>query len=92
MIKIKVAFLEGRLLSSQSEQSKKFSKSPDWLEKKLALRKSCFYFDHVNRLFVSCKSWGLRFRYSFIWQGTSTSWQWSDLFGLQVKSSWGRKH
>jgi len=30
MIK-KVAFLEGRLLSSQSEQSEKFSKSPDWL-------------------------------------------------------------
>jgi len=29
----KVAFLEGRLLSSQSEQSEKFSKSPDWLEK-----------------------------------------------------------
>jgi len=33
MIKIKVAFLEDRLLSSQSEQSDKFSKSPDWLEK-----------------------------------------------------------
>jgi len=33
MIKIKVAFLEGRLLPSQSEQSEKFSKSPDWLEK-----------------------------------------------------------
>jgi len=31
--KAKVAFLEGRLLSSQSEQSEKFSKSPDWLEK-----------------------------------------------------------
>jgi len=29
----KVAFLEGRLLSSQSEQSENFSKSPDWLEK-----------------------------------------------------------
>jgi len=39
MIKIEVAFLEGRLLSSQSEQSEKFSKSPDWL---------CF--DHINRL------------------------------------------
>jgi len=36
MIKIKVAFLEGRLLSSQSEQSEKFSKSPDWLEKEQA--------------------------------------------------------
>jgi len=33
MIKIKVSFLEGRFLSSQSEQSEKFSKSPDWLEK-----------------------------------------------------------
>jgi len=34
MIKTKVAFLEGRLLlSNQSEQSEKFSKSPDWLEK-----------------------------------------------------------
>jgi len=33
MIKTKVAFLEGRLLSSQSEQSKKFSKSLDWPEK-----------------------------------------------------------
>jgi len=43
MIKTKVAFLEGRLLSSQSERSEKFSKSPDWLEK------SHFYFDHVNR-------------------------------------------
>jgi len=32
MIKTKVAFLKGWLLSSQSEQSKKFSKSPDWLE------------------------------------------------------------
>jgi len=33
MIKTKVAFLDSRLLSSQSDQSKKFSKSPDWLEK-----------------------------------------------------------
>jgi len=33
MIKTKVAFLEGRLLSSQSEQSEKFSQSLDWLEK-----------------------------------------------------------
>jgi len=33
MIKIKVAFLEGRLLSSQSEQPEKISKSSDWLEK-----------------------------------------------------------
>jgi len=33
MIKTKVAFLEGRLLSSQSEQFKKYSKSSDWMEK-----------------------------------------------------------
>jgi len=33
MIKTKVAFLKGRLLSSQSEQFEKFSKSSDWLEK-----------------------------------------------------------
>jgi len=33
MIKTKVAFWEGRLLSSQSEQSEKFSKNPNWLEK-----------------------------------------------------------
>jgi len=30
----KVAFLEDRLISNQSEQSEKFSKSPDWLEKR----------------------------------------------------------
>jgi len=33
MIKTKVAFLVGRLLSGQSEQSENVSKSPDWLEK-----------------------------------------------------------
>jgi len=43
MIKTKVAFLGGRLLSCQSEQFKKFSKSSDWLEK------SQFCFDYVNR-------------------------------------------
>jgi len=31
MIKAKVAFAEGRLLSSQSEQFKKYSKISDWL-------------------------------------------------------------
>jgi len=46
MIKTKVAFLEGRLLSSQSEQFKMHSKSFDWLYK------IHFCFDHVNRLFV----------------------------------------
>jgi len=33
MIKTKVAFLKGRLLFSQPEQSEKFSKSSDWLKK-----------------------------------------------------------
>jgi len=33
MIKTKVAFLEDWLLYSQSEQSEKFLKSTDWLEK-----------------------------------------------------------
>jgi len=52
MIKAKVAFLQGQLLSSQSEQFVKFSKSSDWLEKKPVLQKSQFCFDHVNRLIV----------------------------------------
>jgi len=42
MIKAKVAFLEGRLLSSQSEQSEKFSQSPDWLEKSRPSKKASF--------------------------------------------------
>jgi len=33
MIKIIMAVLEGQLFSRQSEQSEKFSKSPDWLKK-----------------------------------------------------------
>jgi len=33
VIKTKVAFLEGWLLSSQSEHFEKFSKSSDWLKK-----------------------------------------------------------
>jgi len=49
MIKIKVAFLEGRLSSSQSEQSKKFSKSLNGLEKSRPSKKATLYFDHVNR-------------------------------------------
>jgi len=49
MIKTKVAFLEGRLLSSQSEQSEKFSKSSDCLEK-AGPPKSHSCFDHVNKL------------------------------------------
>jgi len=50
MIKIKVAFLEGQLLSSQSEQCEKFSKSPDWLEKSRP-PKNHFWFDHVNKAY-----------------------------------------
>jgi len=50
MIKTKVAFLEGRLLSSQSDQSEKFSKSTDWLQKKAGPPKSHFFFDRVNGL------------------------------------------
>jgi len=33
MIKTKVAFWRAKFLSSQSEQSEKFSKSSDWLKK-----------------------------------------------------------
>jgi len=53
MTKTKVAFLEGRLLSSQSEQSEKFSKG--WLAGKKPIRafwKCNFCFDHVNRLIL----------------------------------------
>jgi len=42
MIKAKVAFMEDRLLSSQSEQSEKFSISPDWLEKSRPSNKATF--------------------------------------------------
>jgi len=41
VIEIKVAFLKGRLLSNQSEQSEKFFKSPNWLRKKPLLFWSC---------------------------------------------------
>jgi len=42
MFKTKVALLEGRLLSIQSEQSEKFSKSPDWLKKRQPSKKAIF--------------------------------------------------
>jgi len=42
MIKTKVAFFKGRLLSSQSEQFEKFLKSPDWLEKSRPFKKATF--------------------------------------------------
>jgi len=40
MIKAKIAFLEGRLLSSQSEQSEKFLKNSDLLEKSRPSKKA----------------------------------------------------
>jgi len=42
MIKTKVAFLEGRLLSSLSELFKKYSKRSDWLEKSRLSKKATF--------------------------------------------------
>jgi len=42
MIKTKVAFLEGRLLSNQSEQFETFSKSSDWLEKSRPSKNATF--------------------------------------------------
>jgi len=44
MNKTKMAFLEGRLLSSQSEYSEKFSKNPDWLKKGRPTKKATFVF------------------------------------------------
>jgi len=40
MIKTKAAFVEGRLLSSQSEQFKKYSKIFDWLERSRPSKKA----------------------------------------------------
>jgi len=42
MIKTKVVFVEGRLLSSHSEQFKKYSKRSDWLEKSRPSKKATF--------------------------------------------------
>jgi len=42
MIITKVAFLESRLSSNQSEQFKKFSKTSDWLEKSQPFKKAAF--------------------------------------------------
>jgi len=42
MTKTKVAFLEGGLSSSQSEQFKKYSKSSDWLKKSWPSKKATF--------------------------------------------------
>jgi len=43
MIKTQVAFLDGRLLSSQSKQSEKFSKSSDWLDKSRPSKKPLLF-------------------------------------------------
>jgi len=43
MIKTKVAFVEGWLLSNHSEQFKKYSKSSDWLEKTGPLKKPLLF-------------------------------------------------
>jgi len=40
MIESKVACLEGQLLSSQSKQFKKYSKSSDWLKKSRPSKKA----------------------------------------------------
>jgi len=42
MIKTKEAFMEGRLLSSQPEQSENFFKSSDWLDKNRPSKKASF--------------------------------------------------
>jgi len=44
MIKTQVAFLKGRLLTSLSEQFKKYSKSSDWLEKSRPSKKATLVF------------------------------------------------
>jgi len=51
----KSGFLEGRLLSSQSEQFEKFSKSSDWLDKSRPSKKAISHvcFDHVKRLLLT---------------------------------------
>jgi len=49
MIKTKVAFLVGQPFSSQPELFDNFSDCSDWPDKKPALQKSHFCFDHVNR-------------------------------------------
>jgi len=43
MIKTKVAFVKGQLLSSQSEQFKKYSKSFEWLGKSRPSKKPLLF-------------------------------------------------
>jgi len=54
MCKTNVAFLEGQLLSSQSEQFKKYLKSSNCQEK-AGPPKSHYCFGHVNRLYMALK-------------------------------------
>jgi len=49
MSKNKVAFLKGRILSSQSENFDSLLKSSDWLEK-TGSPKNNFCLGHINRL------------------------------------------
>jgi len=51
MIKTKVAFLKGRLFSSQSDIFDNFLNCSNWLDK-AGPPKSHFCFDHENRLNV----------------------------------------
>jgi len=58
MIKTKVAFVEDRFLSSQSEQLKKYSKISDWLKKTGLLKKPLLFWSckqaNNNAIFRSC--------------------------------------
>jgi len=52
MIKTKVAILEGRLLSSQSEQYENFWKSSDWLEKAGPPKKPLLFWSCKQAIYV----------------------------------------
>jgi len=52
MVKTKVAFLENRIFSSQSDLFEYFLNCSDWLDKSRPSQKSHFCFDYVNRLLV----------------------------------------
>jgi len=54
MIKAKVAFVEDRILSSQSEQFKRYSKSSDWLEKSRPSNKMPLLFWSCKQAISSC--------------------------------------
>jgi len=61
MIKTKVAFLEGRLLSIQSEQFKKYWKSSDWLEKSRPSKKPLLFWSSKQAKF-HLKAWCTAFQ------------------------------